>query len=281
MKRCRSRSTVAGNGRTGHVALRNTKVRHPTRRLLHRVRYELLFLVCRTPRLRLIRRRTRPRPHSPSRRLSLRRLRVRIGRILRPSSLTVANAVLVFPIRIRRRCVDKHADLAGRIHDVLANRLLLLQRRDDVVESLRAVHLFIVDLTLPLISNIVVVYPTAKPLLSLLKQAVENLVCVRLHEVGRVVRIEHPALHRDGAGIVFGPLTARHGVVDALDVPLAVSFDLGDGFVGVGRDVGFAIETRGQATMVASMLGSRESALKGGVFGLSRGILLVCGCCVL
>jgi hypothetical protein len=72
-------------------------------------------------------------------------------------------------VGVGSRCVDKHADMTSRVHDVLADGLLLLKSGDDVVQSPGAIDVLVNVVTFALVGDIVIVYPTSKSLFDLRK----------------------------------------------------------------------------------------------------------------
>src|SRR5690349_3236330 len=61
------------------------------------------------------------------------RSRIKVGHVRSPS-FAVAKAVLILARSIGNRRVDEHPDLTARVHHVLTDGLLALERIDDIVK---------------------------------------------------------------------------------------------------------------------------------------------------
>jgi hypothetical protein len=111
------------------------------------------------------------------------RSRVGVGTSRFPP-LAVTNAVLVLARSICNRSVDEHPDLTARVHHILTDCLLALERVDDVIKTACAVDLLISLFTLAVIINIVVVVPSAEAFFDLGEEAVEDFVRECFDHVG-------------------------------------------------------------------------------------------------
>ena len=155
------------------------------------------------------------------------RSRVGVGTI-RSLPLAVTNAVLVLARSIGNRGVDEHPYLAARVHHILTDRLLALERIDDVIETARAVDFVISLFTLAVIINIVIVMPSTEALFDLGEEAVEDFMCECFDYVGLVMRAIDPSLHCDGPVVVLGTVSADQGVVNAAYVMRTVALNVTD-----------------------------------------------------
>lgn len=155
------------------------------------------------------------------------RSRVGVGTI-RSLPLAVTNAVLVLARSISNRGVDEHPDLAARVHHILTDRLLALERVNDIIKTARTVDFVISLFTLAVIINIVVVVPPAEAIFDLGEEAVEDFVCKRFDHVGLVMRAIDPSLHCNGPVVVLGAVSADHGVINAAYVMRTIALNVTD-----------------------------------------------------
>jgi hypothetical protein len=116
--------------------------------------------------------------------------------------------------------------LTARVHHVLTDGLLALERIDDIVKPALTINFVVPFLPLAVIINIVVVVPSTEAFFDLCKEAVENLVRECLDHVGLVVCASHPALHGDRAGVVLGTVSAYHSVINTSNVVRTITLNV-------------------------------------------------------
>lgn len=171
-------------------------------------------------------------------------------------------------VGVRPRSIDKHADLAGRVHDIFANGLFLLQGENDIVQASSAVDVLVNIIAFALVGDVVIVHPASKAFLGLQEKAVEDLVRIGFHEIWRIMRLSNPSLHCNRILIVLGRFAARHGVVYAAHMPRAILLDIGNSSVGVWVAIGFSFESGASSTVISRFVGSVEQLLEWRILGL-------------
>ena len=96
--------------------------------------------------------------------------------ILGSASLAVADAILVLAVGVRSRRIDKHPNLARRVHNIFTDRLFLFQGENDIVKSASAVDILVNIVALALVRNVIIVDPASKTFLDLQEKAVKDFV---------------------------------------------------------------------------------------------------------
>lgn len=171
-------------------------------------------------------------------------------------------SVRLFPSSVCSWRINEHTNLASRSHDVLADCLLFFEAAKDVFQPLLAAHILILWLSFAIVGCIVVVVPATKAFLYLGQKTVKDFVCIRFHEVRRVMGTMYPSPHGDRVGIVFRSIRSSHSIVYSLYVCLTVTRNCCYRGILIRGPVRCPTETHSHFTKVTCIFGIAESAAK-------------------